>query len=167
MKQILFISLSVFYMALLTACGGQTNETDNTAQQNDKAETTNISNHNPLQNTQDQSEMKSQMAKLSFSEIDLEVSYGQKEYDAEINYDNSGSIGGEVEDDINNEYLNGRDAFDRIYQAAKNLNISGDTEKKDAIDQILQSFNLPADYTQFEVDFILNDGTKLEYVDSK
>ena len=106
------------------------------------------------------------MAKLDFSEIDVEVSYGeQKEYEAEITYDNSGFIGGEVDDDINNEHLRGKVAFDSIYQKAKNLTISKDTNKKDAIDQILKSFNLPADYNKFELDIIFNDGTKLEYVD--
>ena len=56
--------------------------------------------------------MKSKMGKLNFSEMDLEVSYDeQKEYEAEINYDNSGSIGGEVSDDINNEHLRGKAAF--------------------------------------------------------
>jgi hypothetical protein len=170
MKQILFISLSVFCIALLTACGGQTNETDNTVQknvtQNDKGETSNINNPNPLHNTQDQYEMKSQMAKLDFSEIDLEVSYAeQKEYEAEVNYDNSGFIGGEVDDDLKNEHLRGKAAFDSIYQKAKNLTISKDTNKRDAIDQILKSFDLPADYNQFDLEIIFNDSTKLEYVD--
>lgn len=172
MKRILFISLSVFCIALLTACGGQTNETDNTVQknvtQNDKGETSNINSPNPLDNTQDQYEMKSQMAKMDFSEIDLEVSYeGQKEYEAEINYDNSGAIGGEVDDDINNEHLRGKEAFDSIYQKVKNLTISKDTDKRDAIDQVLKSFNLPADYNQFDLEIIFNDNTKFDYVDSK
>ena len=56
-------------------------------------------------------------------------------------------------------------AFDSIYQKVKKLTISKDTNKKDAIDQILKSFGLPADYKNFELEIILNDGTKLEYVD--
>ena len=98
MKRILFIFLSVFCISLLTACGKQTNETDNNTDQknvtqNGNGKTTNINYSNQLQNTQEQHEMKSQMGKLDFSEIDLEVSYGeQKEYEAEINYDNSGLI---------------------------------------------------------------------------
>ena len=114
MIRTLFIFLSVFCIALLTACGGQTNEAadNNTNQkdvtQNNNGETTNVNNPNELQNTQDQYEMKSKMGKLNFSEMDLEVSYDeQKEYEAEINYDNSGSIGGEVSDDLNNEHLRG------------------------------------------------------------
>ena len=173
MKQILFITLSVFCIAVLTACGGQTNETDNTVQknvtQNDKGETTNTNNpnnSNVIHNTQDQNEMKSQMAKLDFSEIGIEVSYGeQKEYEAEINYDNSGNIGGEIDDTINNEHLRGKAAFDSIYQKVKNLTISKDTNKRDAIDQILKSFDLPADYTEFELEIIFNDGSTSQYVD--
>ena len=172
MKQILFISLSVFCIALLTACGGQTNETDNTVQknvtQNDKGETTNLNNPTSLRNTQDQDEMKSKMAKLDFGEIDLEVSYReQKEYDAKINHDSSGFVGGEVDDDINNEHLRGRAAFDSIYQKAKNLTISKDTNKRDAIDQTLKLFDLPADYIEFELKINFNDGTKLKYKDLK
>lgn len=172
MKQILFISLSVFCIALLTACGGQTNETDNTVQknvtQNDKGEITNINDPNPLHNTQDQYEMKSKMAKLNFSELDLEVSYReQKEYEAEINYDNSGLIGGKVDDDINNKHIRGKAAFDSIYQKAKNLTISKDTNKRDVIEQTLKSFDLSVDYNKFDLEIIFNDGTELEYVDTK
>ena len=136
--------------------------------QNDKGETTNLNNPTSLHNTQDQDEMKSKMAKLDFSEIDLEVSYReQKEYEAEINHDSSGFVGGEVDDDINNEHLRGRAAFDSIYQKAKNLTISKDTNKKDAIDQTLKLFDLPADYIKFELEIIFNDGTKLKYMDLK
>ena len=110
--------------------------------------------------------MKSEMGKLDFSEIELKVSYGeQKEYEAGINHDNSGLIGGKVDDDINNEHLKGKVAFDSIYQKVKNLTISKDTNKKDAIDQILKSFNLHADYNKFELEIIFNDGTQIEYVD--
>ncbi|RDW22094.1 YusW family protein [Oceanobacillus chungangensis] len=172
MKHILFITLSVFCIALLTACGGQTNETKNTVEknviQNDKGETTNMDNLSPLNNTREQYKMKSDMAKLDFSEIDLEVSFGeQKEYEAEINYDNSGFIGGQVDDEINNEHLRGKAAFDSIYTKVKNVTISKDTNKRDVIDQILKSFDLPADYIQFDLEIILNDGTELEYLDLK
>ena len=61
--------------------------------------------------------------------------------------------------------LRGKVAFDSIYQKVKKLTISKDTNKKDAIDYILKSFDLPADYKNFELEIILNDGTKLEYVD--
>ena len=63
MKQILFISLSVFCISLLTACGRQTNETDNTDQknvtQNDKGESTNINNSTHFKIHKNQNEMKS------------------------------------------------------------------------------------------------------------
>ena len=112
--------------------------------------------------------MNSEMNKLDFSDIELEVYYGeQKEYEAKITYDNSGFIGGEVDDDLNNEHLRGKVAFDSIYQKVKNLTISKDTNKKDAIDQILKLFDLPADYMNFELEIILNDGTKLKYKDLK
>ncbi|WP_338472621.1 YusW family protein [Niallia sp. XMNu-256] len=172
MKQFLFMFLSVICIAILAACGGQTNETDNAAdhavQQNGKGEATNINDPTPIHNTTDQYEMKSQMAKLDFSEIDLEVTYPeQKEYEAEINYDNSGAIGGEVDDDLNNQRLRGKDAFDNIYQKVKNLAISKNTNERDAIDQVLSSFDLPADYTEFDLDIVFNDGTKLEFVELK
>jgi len=171
MKQILFIFLSVFCISSLTACGEQTNETDNNTDQknvtqNYNGKITHISNSNPLQKTHEQYEMQSQMAKLDFSEIDLEISYGeQKEYEAEINHDNSGLIGGKVDDDINNEQLSGKVAFDNIYPKVEKLIISKDTNKKNAIDQILKSFDLPADYNKFELEIVFNDGTKMEYVD--
>ncbi|GHI00080.1 YusW family protein [Neobacillus kokaensis] len=171
MNRILLIFLSVFCIALLTACGGRTTETDNNTDrnniaQNDIVKTTNRNNSNHLQNTHDQYKMKSQMEKLDFSEIDLEVSYAeQKEYEAEINHDNSGFIGGEVDDDLNNKQLRGKAAFDSIYPKVEKLTFSKGTNKKDAIDQILQSFDLPANYTKFELEIIFNDGTKMRYVD--
>ncbi|MEH7181333.1 YusW family protein [Neobacillus vireti] len=171
MERILFIFLSVFCISLLTACSEQTNETDNNTDQknvtqNGNGKTTNINYSKQIQNTQEQQKMKSQMGKLDFSEIELEVSYGeQKEYEAGINYDNSGLIGGEVDDDINNEHLKGKVAFDSIYPKVEKLTISKDTNKKDAIDQILKSFNLHADYNKFELEIIFNDGTQIEFVD--
>ncbi|SDN64940.1 YusW family protein [Bacillus sp. OK048] len=171
MKRILYIFLSVFCIVLLTACGDQTNETDNNTDQknvtqNNIGKTTNVNYSNNLQNIQVQYEMKSQLEKLDFTEIDLKVSYGeQKEYEAKINHDNSGFIGGEVDDEINNEHLSGEAAFDSIYPKVKKLTISKDTNKKDAINQILNSFDLPADYTQFMCEIIFNNGTELKYVD--
>jgi hypothetical protein len=165
MKRILFIFLSVFCIALLTACAdGNTDKKSVT--QNNNGKIINISSFNQLQNTQNQNKMKSQMAKLDFSEIDLEVSYGeQKEYEAEINHDNSGFIGGEVDDEINNEHLSGKAAFNNIYAKVKRLTISKDTNQEDAINQILKVFDLPEDYNRLKLEIIFNDGTELKYVD--
>ncbi|MBY0123779.1 YusW family protein [Bacillus sp. S/N-304-OC-R1] len=176
MKRILFIFSSVFCITLLIACGGQTNETDNKTNQNNATQNNNNNNNNNgkatninnsyLQNTQDQNEMKSKMKSLNFSEFDLEVSYAeQKDYEVEINHDNSGLIGGQVDDDLNNVHLRGKDAFDRIYSKVEKLTISKDTNKKDAIDQILKTFDLPANYIKFELEIIFNDGTSMEYND--
>ena len=72
-----------------------------------------------------------------------------------------------VEDDLNNAFLQGKDAFDHIFERAKKLEITNESSDQDVIKQVLQSFDLPKDYTEFEIEITFNDGKKLDVEDRK
>lgn len=113
-------------------------------------------------------DMQANMDKLSFKEIELDVSYGKdKEYEAEIEQDENEPIKAKVEDELNEIYLKGQEAFDDVYSKVKNLDVTKDSSQQETIDRILEAFNLQADYEKFEVEIKFNDGSKLEVEDRK
>lgn len=108
------------------------------------------------------------MEQLSFKEIEVEVSYGDdKEYEAEIEQDNNEPIKAKVEDELNDVYLKDQEAFDDLYPKVKNLDLTKDSSDQATIDQVLDIFDLQADYEKFEVEIKFNDGSKLEVEDRK
>ena len=113
-------------------------------------------------------DMQADMDKLSFKEIEVEVSYGNdKEYEAEIEQDENEPIKAKVEDELNEVYLKGQEAFDDLYSKVKNLDVTKDSSQQETIDSVLNAFNLQADYEKFEVEIKFNDGSKLEVEDRK
>ena len=134
--------------------------------ENTKHLTTAIVDYKTMQN--DDEYMREKMAELNFSEIEIDVEYqGGKEFEAEIDQDRNEPILAEVEDDLNNAFLQGKDAFDHIFERAKKLEITNESSDQDVIKQVLQSFDLPKDYTEFEIEITFNDGKKLDVEDRK
>jgi len=68
---------------------------------------------------------------------------------------------------LNNVRTNGPDAFNELYPLVKKLTIAQQTTKDKAVQEILATFNLPADYQKFELDIKFKDGTSLEFKDRK
>lgn len=116
-----------------------------------------------------QDDMKEMLQQLDFYEFELEVSYGNdKEFEIQIEHHSNGDVEAEVEDELNDKNINDDlDAFNYIYPNAKKLNVSQDMDKQDAIDQILQAFDLPDDYEKIEIEFEFEDGAKLEFEDKR
>lgn len=171
---------------LLGACGnGDANDTnttgtedtatepgtvtdDSTTGTDESTDSTNSgTNDDAASSDNDQDYMKEQMDKLAYDEFELEVDYGKdKEYEIEIEQDN-GQIEAAVEDELSNNNLKGKDAFDEIYPRLENLDISETTSKDEAIKQTLDAFNLKDDYVKFEIEITMPDGQKIEFEDKK
>lgn len=112
----------------------------------------------------DQQYMQDKMAELDFYEIEVEVSYGKdKEYEAEIEKDENRPIKAEIEDEINDEYFKGREAFDLIYANAKKLSLSSDSAQQEVIDQVMDAFALPQNYTKVEIEIKFHDGSEIDF----
>ncbi|PID01847.1 hypothetical protein CSV67_12305 [Sporosarcina sp. P2] len=112
--------------------------------------------------------MKADMDKLSFKEIQIEVSYsGDKEYEADIEQDENEPIEAKVEDEVNGVYLKNQEAFDDLYPKVKQLDLTKDSTKQEAIDQVLKIFGLDANYEKIEVEIKFNDGSKLDVEERK
>ncbi|ARF13903.1 MULTISPECIES: YusW family protein [Sporosarcina] len=185
MKRLVITGASVIALAL-AGCG--TNATDDKTKENSNAvnppaeqplepatDGTNQNTDEAVPDTTTDSstdsttgDMQAEMDKLSFKEIELDVSYGKdKEYEAEIEQDQNEPIKAKVEDELNEIYLKGQEAFDDVYSKVENLDVTKDSSQQEAIDRILKAFNLQADYEKFEVEIKFNDGSKLEVEDRK
>src|SRR5699024_11962166 len=85
--------------------------------------------------------------------------------DLEIEQDEGRPIEAEIEDEVNDVYLKGEEAFDELYPKVKALSIDKDTDKDEAIKDALETFDLDEDYEKFEIEITFNDGSELEYED--
>lgn len=87
--------------------------------------------------------------------MEVEVKYNDKNYEVEIEHDSGEPYTAEIEDDVNNEYKKGQDAFDELYPMLENLdeNIGYDSAKDDVLNETRSAFNLDENYDEIEVEF--------------
>src|SRR5699024_11459412 len=71
-----------------------------------------------------------------------------KEYEVEIELESDGTYTAEIEDDLNDEYIKGQEAFDKLYPMVKALDVNPDSSKDDVFDQVLSAFDLDSDYDE-------------------
>lgn len=175
-RMILFLGMLVLSLVLV-ACGGNDdadNQSDNMGEDNTAEESEQEADDSTVEDdtesdndTADSDDMKSKMDELDYVDFELEVDYGQdKEYEAEIEQKN-GNVKADLEDEINGEDLNGQEAFDKVYPLVEQLTIDKDTEKEDAISEVLDVFDLEDNYTKFELEITFSDGVKMEFEDRK
>src|SRR5690625_1843192 len=156
-KGLILFSISMF--VLITACGTNQSQEEMESQEPSLEVNHDVTEQENPNQTDDQEYMQSKMDELSFAEFELEVEYANNvEYEADIDERHDGTIKAEIDDEVNNEYLKGREAFDAIYPKLEQLDVSLDSAKQDVINQILQSFDLADDYTKFEIEITFNDG---------
>ena len=134
---------------------------DNNATNNDVTDDTNQIEE-PVDNSDDQVK---KMESLEYIDFELEVKYnGDQEYEADLELEN-GRVEAKIEDDLNGIEIAGDAAFDEIYPLVEQLTIDQDTSKEDVITQVLDIFDLPTDYVEFDLEIKFKDGTKKEYDD--
>lgn|SRR5690625_224651 len=175
-RMILFLGMLVLSLVLV-ACGGNDdadNQSDNMGEDNTAEESEQEADDSAVEDdtesdsdTADSDDMNEKMDELDYVDFELEVDYGQdKEYEAEIEQKN-GNVKADLEDEINGEDLNGQEAFDKVYPLVEQLTIDKDTEKEDAISEVLDVFDLEDNYTKFELEITFSDGVKMEFEDRK
>lgn len=143
---------------------GDSDSNNNTNSPNNENENNDNASNDPDSDTDD--DMQAKMDELPFTEIEIEVDYGKdNEYEVEIEQDESGTIEAEIEDEINDVYMQGEEAFNELYPKVKKLSIDKETDKETAIKDVLDTFDLDDDYDEFELEITFNDGTELEHED--
>ncbi|GGB47607.1 hypothetical protein F3157_02665 [Virgibacillus dakarensis] len=175
MKRFIQIIFTLSIALLLAACASQQNDNGGASDNDNAASNNQAQNSNPKQpdntmnNNDSNTDMSEKMGQLDYTDIELEVGYGKnQEYEAEIEREhNSEFIDAKIEDSVNDVYEKGEEAFNDLYPKVKKLSITQDTKKDDAISQVLKAFDLPDDYTKFEVEITFKDNTKLEFEDRK
>ncbi|MFS0690634.1 YusW family protein [Sporosarcina sp. 179-K 8C2 HS] len=111
-------------------------------------------------------DMLQNMDELDYVEFELEVEYaGDHEYEAELETKSVGTVIAKIEDELNHVRKDGTEAFDELYPLVQKLTITQQTNKDEAIAEVLKTFNLPTDYTKFDLEITFNDGTKIEFDD--
>lgn len=122
-----------------------------------------------IDEAQNQDDMKMMMTQLDFYEIEIEVTYaGSKEFEIEIDHYKNGDIDAEVEDELNGvKVKDDVEAFNYIFPKLKTLNVTKEMEKQAVIDEVLQAFDLDANFEKIEVEIEFNDGVKLSFEDRK
>ncbi len=105
------------------------------------------------------------MENLEYIDFELDVKYdNDQDYEVDLELDNN-RVEAKIEDDLNGVEIEGDEAFDEIFPLVEQLTIDLDTSKEDVITQVIDVFDLPSDYNQFELEITFKDGTKKEYDD--
>lgn len=120
-------------------------------------------------NVQDMS-AKKLMANFPFMKFDLDIDYApDMEYDFEYQEKNAdqGEYRAELNDSVRDKKLKGIEAFQTLYTLMQDVNIDENTRKEDAIQQILDTFQLDDNYTSFELEYTMKNGTTKEFEDKK
>lgn len=168
MKRVLTFFTVAILTLLLAACGSDNNNMDNTdGDTNNAPEVDSNGNNNQATDDASTDDMQGKMADLPYTDFELEVDYGaDQEYEAEIEQSKEkGEIKADLEDELSGKDFDGQEAFDEIFPLVEKLTISQETEKDDAIEQVLEVFDLDDDYEKFELEITFSDGTKIEFED--
>ncbi|MEI3607397.1 YusW family protein [Pseudogracilibacillus sp. SE30717A] len=182
MKRIIINLASLALLLTITACGynnqGQTGTNTNNERNENTINTTEDVRPDTMSNDEDATfdynatqyndYMKEKMDELNFTAISIEVKYSDgKEFEANIDQDRNEPIEAELEDELTNNHVTGKAAFDQIYVKIKDLNLKSDSEQQHVIDQILKAFDLPKDYSIIDIDILFNDGNKIDIEKNK
>jgi len=107
--------------------------------------------------------MRKKLAEVDFRDIEIEVDYAQgKEFEAEIDYHENKPVKAKVENELNNELMSGKEAFDFIFDRVSDIDFSSGRSDADIIADVIAAFDLPEDYVKIEIEVEFNDGTERE-----
>lgn len=169
-KFITFFAVS-FLLMFASACNNQMddsslndeNESLETSQNNVTEESIDVQDDMNMDETESTQEaepaqdddqyMRKKLSEVDFREIEIEVDYeGGKEYEAEIDYHESKPVKAKVENELNNELMSGKEAFDFIFDRVKDIDFSSGRSDADIITDVIASFDLPDDYIKIEIE---------------
>lgn len=173
MKRKAVFSVVLVFTFILAACGnGNIDEpkepvTEENGSNDNAGSTDNVGD---AESTDSKNDMQQKMEDLAYSDFDLAVDYSndlEYEVELELEKNSNNTVKSEIDDDLNNVKKSGAEAFDDLYPLVNELAITQETSKADAIQEVLNTFNLPEDYQKFELEIKFHDGTKLEFEDEK
>lgn len=100
--------------------------------------------------------------RFAFTHFDLSVDYaGNKSYDVEYENESTGAEA-KIEDDLNNNKVQGNDAIDQLIPIFEKFSFDAATADDQIIDEVLKAFNLSNDYQEFELEVRFADGVVKE-----
>ncbi len=190
MKKSYVLSSAIALSLALAACGTAADDKDNAVDESITEEskqgtatgtdssvtdevkpnpgTTNEQNANSDATTSNQDDMQQKMDEIDYADFGLSVDYANNdEYEAELEKNSNNSVEAEIDDTLNQVKKKGSDAFNELYPLVKQLTITKETSKEEAIQEVMKVFNLPEDYKEFELEIRFKDGTKIEFEDKK
>lgn len=180
MKKTYLVVIMLVLSLIIAACGqsndnkGSDNNNDITTNDTGKNNNSGAPNNDVTDNT-DQTEGPAannddkvqKMEGLAYIDFELDVKYdNNQDYEADLELENN-RVEAKLEDNLNGTEIEGDGAFDEIYPLVEQLTIDENTAKEDAIKQVIDVFDLPSDYNEFELEITFKDGTKKEYDDRK
>ena len=166
-RLIFLLSISL----MLVACGNGKKSTDEA-----------VNNQTPVTDTAEEvvetegltkesitkEDIQNKMEEIDYIDFELDVQYqNNQEYEVELEQKSDQSTKAKIEDELNNIKKVGEDAFNDLYPLVKQLTITQQTSKEEAIKEILTVFDLPEDYVKFDLEIKFKDGTKVEFEDKK
>ena len=162
-------------LLVLAACGNNNDEVTNTPENaptegttNNNATTDNNGTTNNDMNgegatTTNNTVTNANNNAFDFTHFSLDVEYANaQEFDVEYENEQSG-VEASYEDNVNNNRYYGNDAYDRMDPVFKTFKFNKDTSEDEVIKEVLNAFNLPADYQKFDLEVRFADGTEKEY----
>lgn len=181
------MSITAVVLALvLAACGasGDNNINDNknnnvtNGEQQEQADTNNNNeaNDNNENNANDEATnddganndrpdiektMQDRWDELPYTNFYLHVTYDDSEYLLDLTYRNE-IVNILLKDDENDVHVRGRDAFDKVHPFFKELTLDENADDTEAVDEILETFDLNDDYADFELEVEFDSGATLE-----
>lgn len=140
-------------------------EENNNSENNEEQKEQESMNDPDLQEATNEEEMKQMLDALHFTKVEVEVDYPNgQEFEIEIKQKKDGTIKAEVEDELNAfEIEDHLKAFNYLFPFVKELTITQETPRDEALDEIIRIFDLPEDYHEIEAEFTFKDGTSIEY----
>lgn len=100
---------------------------------------------------------------FNFTHFELDVQYADnKSY--EVSYENEVTgVEAKIEDEVNNHTELGNDAMDTLTPIFQSFTFDATTANEDVTKEILQKFNLPDNYQEFELKVKFSNDTVKEY----
>lgn len=167
MKRLLIV---FSFIGLITACQStdydDLEETTRHQQKEAERETKDEQNDGTgsIDMTDDSDYMEVKMDELGIHEFEVEVEYAEgREFEVEIEKDEGKPYTAEVEDELTNNFLMGREAFDFIYGKIEDLTMTADRSESEIITEIINAFDLTNDYKEIEVEIKFKDGSEIDF----
>lgn len=147
------LSLALGASVFLVACG-------------DNEEATNLPDNTPTeQNNMNETTTNADVANLAFNftHFDLDIKYADN-ISYEVDYENEASRAeATIDDEVNKSKVEGNEATNILVPIFESFTFDATTDSDAVIDEVLQKFNQPANYLEFELEIQFADGTVKEY----